>query len=67
MFLVAVPNESTTPCVEIVKILYAVNGYVFLAWCVTFLGIGRPSIIFLFALEQFGSQRITRRDHPCIV
>ena len=29
MFLVAVPNESTTPCVEIVKILYAVNGYIF--------------------------------------
>ena len=27
MFLVAVPNESTTPCVEIVKNLYAVNGY----------------------------------------
>ena len=27
MFLVAVPNESTTPCAEIAKILYAVNGY----------------------------------------
>ena len=27
MFLVAVPNESTTSCAEIVKILYAVNGY----------------------------------------
>jgi len=27
MFLVVVPNESTTPCARIIKILYAVNGY----------------------------------------